>query len=223
MRALVIQHMEKEHGGTLAEFLRKQGWLIEEARLHQGCRLNKTPGAYDLIVSMGGEMNVYEEDEYPFLAEETEFLRDAVTNGSRVIGICLGAQMIAKALGASVVSSPAKEVGWGAVNLTTAGVLDPLFDGCENPLRVFQWHEDMFNIPESGALLGYSDACPHQAFRFNRAYGLQFHVEVDADILNLWFADSPLRDNYVRTYYENEIELISQAELIYSNLLKQID
>lgn len=219
MKALIIQHMESEGPGTLGDFLKQKGWVINEAKLYEGCRLASMDGSYDLVVSMGGVMNVYEEEKFPFLAEETEFLKRSINMGIKVFGVCLGAQMIAKACGARVDLSAAKEVGWSTVDLTDKGKSDPIFLGINNQLRVFQWHEDVFNVPHSGALLGYSASCSHQAFRINRAYGFQFHVEVDADILNEWFKDSPHRETFLEYYKQNYDELKVQSELIYSNLI----
>lgn len=223
MIALVIEHVVSEGPGTLGDFLTDEGWRLEYAKLYEGYQLSSKALDYDLIVSMGGPMNVYEEEKYPFLAVETEFLRNAVNAGACVLGICLGAQMIAKACGSSVVRSPAKEIGWGMVDLTLAGLSDKMFDGVNSPLRVLQWHEDMFNVPKSGILLGSSAACPHQAFKINNAYGFQFHVEVEPTILRTWFDNSPDKDMILKTYHNYAGELKVQSKLIYSNLLAIIN
>lgn len=223
MIALIIEHIETEGPGTLGEFLTRGGYQLDYARLHEGYDFSGNPTDYDLIVSMGGPMNVYEEEKYPFLAKETVFLREAVSEGSNVIGICLGAQMIAKCCGASVTQSPMREVGWGTVTLTSSGLSDKIFEGVKNPLTVFQWHEDMFDIPQSGILLAQSQECPHQAFRINRAYGFQFHVEVDENILDAWFHNSHEKESILNTYHDLADELKEQSELIYGNLLKLID
>ncbi len=223
MIALIIEHIETEGPGTLGEFLARRGYQLEYARLYEGYDFSEKHPGYDLIVSMGGPMNVYEEEKYPFLAKETVFLRKSVAEGSNVIGICLGAQMVAKCCGASVTQSPMREVGWGTVALTSSGLSDKIFAGVKNPLTVFQWHEDMFDIPKSGILLAQSQECPHQAFRINRAYGFQFHVEVDANILDTWFHDSHEKESILNTYHDLADELKEQSELIYGNLLKLID
>ncbi len=222
MKVLVIQHLESEGVGTLGDFLKDRGWLIETARLYDGHRLPARAIDYSLVISMGGSMNVYEEDSFPFLKEETEFLRTGILQGANVLGICLGAQMIAKACGASVGPSPSKEVGWEEVYLTSAGIDDPIFKGAENPLKVFQWHEDMFNVPVDGALLGHSNLCPNQAFRVNRAYGFQFHLEVDSLILGSWFEGSRELESFLTYYRDHSDELKLQSQLIYSNLVALI-
>lgn len=218
MKALVIQHLESEGVGTLGDFLTERGWLIETARLYDGHHLPARAVDYNLVISMGGPMNVYEENSFPFLSEETEFLKEGILDGANMLGVCLGAQMIAKACGASVGLSPSKEVGWGEIHLTSAGHTDPIFKGVEKPLNVFQWHEDMFNIPIDGALLAYSSLCPNQAFRVNRAYGFQFHIEVDSQILGSWFKDANDLESYLTYYRDHFAELKLQSQLIYSNL-----
>ncbi|MDD3472398.1 MAG: type 1 glutamine amidotransferase [Syntrophaceae bacterium] len=222
MIALVIQHLESEGVGTLGDFLKSKDWELDFARLYEGCQLSAKNGMYDLVVSMGGTMNVYEEEKYPFLADETKFLREKIERGTTVLGVCLGAQMMAKAMGAQVVKSPAKEVGWGEVFLNNEGLSDKLFAGIKNPLKVFQWHGDMFHVPESGVLLGYSELCPHQAFRINRSYGFQFHIEADAGLLSAWFDESPQKDAFVREHDVNVNKLKLQSEIIYSNLIGSI-
>jgi len=217
MKVLVIMHVESEGPGTLGAFFHSAGADIRTVRLYAGDTLPADPSDVDAIISMGGPMNVYEEDKYPFLREETSFLRLAIDAGKPVLGICLGAQMIAKALGAQVTKSPVKEVGWGTVTLADDGRRDALFHGLPGTLDVFQWHEDMFHIPQGGKLLAYSDGCPHQAFRYRNAWGLQFHVEVTAEILLEWFSDSPDRDEIIRRYKELECDLLGRAKMLYRN------
>lgn len=217
MKLLVIMHVESEGPGTLGAFFQSMNADIRTVRLYAGDILPAGPGGIDAIISMGGPMNVYEEDKYPFLRDETSFLREAIHAGKPVIGICLGAQMIAKALGAQVTKSPVKEVGWGKVTLSEEGQSDALFQGLPETLDVLQWHEDMFQIPEGGKLLAYSEGCPHQAFRYRNALGLQFHLEVTAEILLEWFSDSPDRDGIIRRYKELESDLLERAEMLYRN------
>ncbi|MBI4962696.1 MAG: type 1 glutamine amidotransferase [Desulfomonile tiedjei] len=218
MKILVIMHVGSEGPGTLGTFFDSIGAEIYTARLYAGDKLPDGPDDVDAIVSMGGPMNVYEEEKYPFLRAETHFLKQAIDAGKPVLGICLGAQMIAKALGAQVTKSPVKEVGWGKIALSDAGREDALFRGLPGTLDVLQWHEDMFHIPEGGKLLAYSEDCPHQALRYRNAYGLQFHLEVTAEILLEWFSDSPDRDDIIGRYKKLEPDLLEQAEMLYKNL-----
>ena len=197
MRALVIMHVENEGPGVFGNLLEAAGIEVRVARLHLGDDL---PGAgeVDAALSMGGPMNVYEEEHYPFLRDETRFLQDAAARDLPVLGICLGAQMIAKAAGAAVTRNPVEEVGWRTVDLTDVGLADPLFRGLPPVLPVFQWHGDTFAVPDGGALLATGVDCHNQAFRFRRSYGLQFHLEADRALLAAWFAGKPAGDEILR-------------------------
>jgi len=222
LRTLVIMHAASEGPGTLGTFLESVAAKIFTARLYAGDRLPPDPRLCDAIISMGGPMNVYEEDVYSFLRDETLFLQKAILFGVPVLGICLGAQMIAKATGALVIKSPQKEVGWGKVALTSQGRRDPLFRGLPKVLNVFQWHEDMFEIPDGGELLATSGPCPHQAFRYRTAVGLQFHVEVTEEILSDWFEDSAQHEEVIAGFRLLEDQLAEQALRIYRNFLNLI-
>jgi len=223
MRVLVIMHVENEGPGVFGELLRAAGAEVLVARLHLGDAL-PDPRELDAVLSMGGPMNVYEEQRYPFLRDETRFLQIAAEQNLPVLGICLGAQMIAKAAGAAVTRNPVEEVGWSMVDLTDEGLADPLFRGLPGVLPVFQWHGDTFAIPEGGALLATGTGCYNQAFRFRRSYGLQFHLEADRALLAEWFAGkeaeidilrrcdklAPAVARFARTLFANFLEIARQ-------------
>jgi GMP synthase-like glutamine amidotransferase len=196
-RVLVITHVEHEGPGVFGELLQTAGAETRFARLHLGDAL-PDPGELDAVLAMGGPMNVHEEERYPFLREETLFLQAAAARDLPVLGICLGAQMIAKAAGAAVTKNPVEELGWGTVELTDAGLADPLFRELPGVLPVFQWHGDTFAVPEGGALLATGTGCHNQAFRFRRSYGLQFHLEADRALLAQWFAGKAAEADILR-------------------------
>jgi GMP synthase-like glutamine amidotransferase len=223
MKVLVIMHNESEGPGTLGDYLESIGANIHIARLYAGDHLPKNLRDFNAIVTMGGPMNVYEEEKYPFLREETIFLQQAIVKGFPILGICLGAQMIAKASGASVYKAPAKELGWSNVSLTEAGRRDILFRGLPKKLKVFQWHEDTFDLPTGGLLLATSNECPNQAFRYRNAYGLQFHVEVTRKILLDWFADSQEGHEMVLALEMMEEDFLGNARRIYANFVALVE
>jgi GMP synthase-like glutamine amidotransferase len=181
-------------------------------------------GEIDAALSMGGPMTVYEEERYPFLRDETRFLQDAAARGLPVLGICLGAQMIAKAAGAPVTKNRVEEVGWKTVELTDEGLADPLFRSLPAVLPVFQWHGDTFAIPAGGTLLATGTDCPNQALRVRRSYGLQFHLEAERALLAEWFAGTkagdeilrrcdklaPVVSRFARTLFANFLEIARQ-------------
>jgi GMP synthase-like glutamine amidotransferase len=224
MKIVVIMHVESEGPGSLGTFLDSAGAETVTVRLYAGDRLPSDLSGFDAVVSMGGPMNVYEEDEYPFLKEETGFLKQAVEADIPALGICLGAQMIAKATGARVTKSPNKEVGWGQVTLTNSGKEDSAFKGLPGTLEVLQWHGDMFHIPAKGVLLASSNDCPHQAFRYRNALGLQFHLEVTEKILSDWFGDSQQIKLYdvMNRFQEIRQSLEQNARIMYENFLELI-
>jgi len=217
MEILVTMHVDSEGPGSLGTFLEAQGYGLRTVRLYAGESLPGDPTGFAAIISMGGPMNVYEDDKYPFLAAEAGLLRAAIDRKVPVLGICLGAQMIARVCGAEVTKSPMKEVGWCNVSLSDAGERDPFFRGVPSELEVLQWHEDMFRIPDGGVLLATSADCPHQAFRCGSAYGLQFHVEVTREMLAVWFAGSPDLAAILARYDDAHDVLDGRAETIYRN------
>jgi GMP synthase (glutamine-hydrolysing) len=222
-KALVILHVESEGPGTLGEFLESYGFRLQTVKLHKEEKLPRSIQKFDAIVSMGGHMSVHDKNLYPFLKDEKEFLRKAVDKNIPILGICLGAQMIAHACGASVEKASESEVGWKNVFVTGEGRRDILLQGLSKTLQVFQWHEDTFEIPHGGTLLAIGKECPHQAFRYRNAYGLQFHVEVTEDMLNEWFETGPECENYVNVFKDIERDYCVQAQMIYANFIWFVD
>ena len=229
---LILKHVEIEGPETIGRFFTDEGFEIRVLDLYKGDRLPGTFDHLDAVVSLGGPMNVYEEDKYPFLKEENVFLRGILERGIPFMGICLGGQLIAKASGSKVGRSPEKEIGFLPVQLTAAGKKDPLFQGVAGALDVFQWHEDMFEVPAAGTLLASSPACPHQAFRVGPcAYGVQFHIEITDQSIREWSdAYFPAGD---RTFAEKKKAMLADyqkkkdqfhdvADKIYANFLEII-
>lgn len=206
----------------LRECLARHGWAFEVAPLYAGQALPSDPEAFSAILSMGGPMNAFEDAQYPFLKEETAFLQRALAREVPMLGVCLGAQMIARAAGARVVDSPAKEVGWSQVELTAQGMADPLWQGLEAQIPVFQWHQDMFEIPAGAQHLARSADCPNQAFRLGNAWALQFHVEATGAMLEGWFSDNPNKSSYVGYWERNRQALEGRARRVVENFAKLV-
>jgi GMP synthase (glutamine-hydrolysing) len=136
---------------------------------------------------LGGPMGVYEADKYPHLAQEVACIRDAINQDKPVLGICLGAQLIAAALGSVVQRHTESEIGWYDVSLTEEGKKDPVLGVLAPTEKIFQWHGDTFDIPKNAVWLAKSKACSNQAFRYgNKVYGFQFHLEVDEPMIERW-------------------------------------
>jgi GMP synthase-like glutamine amidotransferase len=219
VKVLIVMHVESEGPGAFGELLAREGAETVTVRLHRGERLPE-PRAVDAAIVLGGPMNVYEEVVHPFLRDEDRFLKEAAGRGLPVLGICLGAQLIAKAAGAAVTKNRVKEVGWYTAALTPAGVRDPLFRDLPELLPVLQWHEDTFAIPAGGTLLATGKDCLNQAFRFRNSWGLQFHLEADRPMLKEWFADAPASRVILHRYDEFVPELRRYARNLLGNFIE---
>ena len=231
MSVLFIKHIDIEGPGTLGEFLDEKSIPYEIVDVSNGNALPSVTSQYKAIVILGGPMNVYEEDKYPFLKSEDLLIKTAIIEGTPMLGLCLGAQLIAKAVGAKVGKAEEKEIGWFKVDLTDNGIKDPLFQGLEKEIDVFQWHGDAFDIPENGLHLGSSKACSNQAFKYNNnVYGLQFHLEVTKDMVYEWmdaYSDeiSSMGNKVNREEIIEQADAFSesynaQARIFYENFLK---
>jgi GMP synthase (glutamine-hydrolysing) len=177
MRLHVLQHVSFERPGSIGDWARDRGHDVTVTRLWEGDPL-PTAGGFDRLVVMGGPMSVHDEPRLPWLAEEKRFLRGALERGARVLGICLGAQLLAEALGGRVVPARAKEIGWFPVALTPAAAAVPAFAGLPERWEVFHWHGETFDLPPGAVRLAGTEACPNQAFAHGRnVLALQFHPE----------------------------------------------
>lgn len=199
MRLLVLQHIACEHPGAFSEVIAERGAEPVAVELDAGEPLPDWRG-FDGVVAMGGPMGAGDEAEHPWLAAEKELVGEAVEAGRPFLGVCLGVQLLAAALGARVYQAPEPEVGLLEVELTAAGRDDPLFAGIDDPLLSLQWHGDTFDLPDGGVHLARSEQVANQAFRAGeRAYGVQFHLEVTAEMARQWAAVPAYRDSLAAT------------------------
>lgn len=186
-KILVFQHVPYEPLGTLDPLLKSAGFRIRYVNFSRDASQRPALDRYEAIIVLGGPMNSDQIDTYPNLITEVDILREAVERDMSVLGICLGAQLLAKAIGGIVERNPEREIGWHDVELTAAGKDDPVLAAFAPRQRVFQWHEDGIGIPASAVHLARSERSPVQAFRHGEhAYGFQFHLEVDASLIERW-------------------------------------
>ncbi len=184
---LFIKHIDIEGPGTIADFLEDNKIPYMAVDLSSGDKLPQLKKAFQAVICLGGPMNVYEEEKYPFLKEEDNWLQKVVIEDVPFLGVCLGAQLIAKATGARVTKNPEKEIGWYKIVLSDAGLNDPLFKDFPEVFKVFQWHGDTFGIPAGGKRLAFAERCQNQTLKFGRnVYGIQFHVEITKDMIIQW-------------------------------------
>jgi len=201
---LAVRHVAHEGLGTIGDALGRNDVPTEIVDSSAGL-----PGfdakMWSGFVVMGGPMNVGEVEKYPFLANEVQWLQQAVEARLPVLGVCLGAQLLAKALGSRVYPNKIKEIGWYEVEMLPAAADDRLFGGVGRPsvgtgagsgdpgatrVTVFQWHGDTFDLPTGAVRLARSEQCENQAFRYGpAAFGLQFHLEVTAEIIESWLCE----------------------------------
>jgi GMP synthase-like glutamine amidotransferase len=204
---LIIKNIITEGPGTIGDFLRKEDISFSIVDFPSG-EIPPPLDDFDTLVIMGGPMGVYEMERYPHLRIGSRLIREAINRGLKILGICLGAQMVAYCLGSEVYPGPEKEIGWHSIELTGDGLKDPLMRKLAihprvgdfwRKFRVFHWHGDTFDLPLGAALLASSKLYKNQAFRYgNNVYGFQFHIEVTKDMLREWFEDRPERDSIMR-------------------------
>ncbi len=179
-RAVCLQHVAFEGPGYFEKALAECGYLVEKHLVPQH-GLPQDGG--DLLLVMGGPMSV--NDPEPWIAAEADFIRAHVSQGRPYLGVCLGSQFLAKAMGGRVYAGRQSEIGITAIELTSEGRRDPAFRGAEYPFHVFEWHGEGIELPPGAVSLASSPLFPVQAFRCGeRAYGLLFHLEIEPDGAN---------------------------------------
>ncbi|MEJ2683395.1 MAG: type 1 glutamine amidotransferase [Candidatus Sulfobium sp.] len=203
---LILKNVAGEGPGTIEEFLvgRKVPYrVVEMYREDLPCYSDMRT-----LVVMGGPMSVNESDIYPYLSREEQLVREFLEEGRRVLGICLGAQVMAKALGAKVYPGPQKEIGWYDIELRGEGIRDPMMgrlgahpraEDFRKVFRVFHWHGETFDIPRGAERLARSALYENQAFRYGKgAYAFQFHMEVTKEMIYGWLKDEAVDMEKVR-------------------------
>ena len=187
---LVLRHEPHVSTGSLPNLLAEAGFDLHPLDLFEslpeGLPWSEAAG----LIVLGGTMSANDGDRFPFLAAELEWIREAIRRRLPMLGICLGAQLLAKALGAAVYRNTQPEIGWHQVELLPPAAEDRLFRDRAVRETVFHWHGDTFDLPAGAVHLAQSPACRHQAFRYGAtAYGLQFHVEMVPELMELWLRE----------------------------------
>lgn len=183
--AIAIRHVPFEDLGLLAPILEEHGYEVTYVEGRDDAVTPQVLAAADLVVVLGGPMGVYEESAYPFLVQETIAIKELLDEGRPILGICLGAQLVAKALGADVRATGRKEIGYKPLKLTDEGLASPLAP--LNSVPVLHWHGDEFAIPSGAVRLAETEEFPNQAFSLgSNQLALQFHIEVDYKQLESW-------------------------------------
>ncbi len=194
------RHVAFEGLGTLEQLFKERGWTQSYLDIPDADLSHVDPLAPDLLVVLGGPISANDELNYPFVAREIAMLRQRIAADKPTLGICLGAQMIARALGAAVYAGPAKEVGWGPLLLTAAGMASPVKYLAAEHTFMFHWHGETFDLPKGAVLLAGTETCLHQAFSHGKnTLAFQCHPEVRLNELESWFVGHAVEIGVSRT------------------------
>ena len=186
---LVLQHIAIETPGLIADALAQAQLTPQIIHSFAGEPVPANLDGADALLLMGGPMGVYDHPQFPFLKQEMRLIEAALRAEKPILGICLGSQLLAAALGAPVTKGKQKEIGWHPVRLTTEALQDPLWQGTVPSFTALHWHGDVFELPSGAVGLASSNLTPHQAFRYGRnAYGFLFHMELTEPMLRAWVA-----------------------------------
>lgn len=203
-----LQHVSFENPGTIAEWAALNHHTISYTYFFENIFALPVLSEFDALLVMGGYMNVDEEEQFPWLKEEKQFIKQAIDAGKKVIGICLGSQLIAAALGSKVYPGKEKEIGFFPLQFAEDALNHSLFRHFKNPYTVFHWHGDTFNLPEGAQLIASTEVCKNQAFLIrDKVLGLQFHFEMNETLIE----DMMLHDEHE---LEEKGNFISTKEII---------
>jgi GMP synthase-like glutamine amidotransferase len=210
MRIHSLQHVPFEDIGSLAQEIATKGHSLSTTHWYKG---DSAPAldSFDVLIVMGGPMGVYDDDIYPWLTAEKELIAEAITSGKKVLGICLGAQLIACVLGAKVTRNAHREIGWFPlqVNSNSTHPVASILADCH---EVFHWHGDTFELPVQAQLIAASQACEHQAYVVdNQIYGFQFHLE-STETSTRALIQHCAEDLDASTYVQSAAEMLENKE-----------
>ena len=223
MKILCLKHIAFEGPAAFALWAQQRGHELEIVEIYKNPPL-PAPHTFDMLLVMGGPMNIYEDESYPWLTKEKSYIRSAIAAGKYVIGICLGAQLIAHVLGAQVTAGPNKEIGWFPLQKSsTCPTTLPLPD----ELRVLHWHGDTFAIPQGAHPIAHSDACTNQGFLYrDRVLALQCHLEVTPQTLALLItacSNELVHAPYIQSAETMNAEPASSYERMQTVLFEMLD
>lgn len=212
LRIHYLQHVNFEGLGCIETWVKESNHSLSSTKLYHNSNFPPIE-EIDWLIIMGGPMGVNDEEKYPWLSAEKEFILKAIKANKTVIGICLGAQLIASILGAKVYPNTKKEIGWFPIHLTPSGQNHPLMKNFPEELKTYHWHGDTFELPAGSTHLIQTDICPHQAFIYkDNVIGFQFHLEVTEQTLSAMLENGKhelIKDDYI----QSEKEMLQNSSL----------
>ena len=192
MRVAIIENTEVTHHGQVGVALHEAGARVDVCHAYRGEALPKLDDGYDALVVFGGEQSAMDDADHPYLPRVGALMREMTDHGCAVLGVCLGAQILARAYGADNHLGTAPEFGWCDVALTEAGKSDPVLGHLDATFPIFEFHTDTFTLPQEAVHLAQTKTAPQQAFRIGRAtYGMQFHFEANRPVVADWTREFP--------------------------------
>lgn len=217
MRIHYLQHVPFENPGIILTWAKEKKYTVTCTKMYEPHTFLSLED-FDWLIVMGGPMNIYEEDEYPWLKEEKKFIEKAIEAEKIVIGICLGAQLIADIIGGYVDQNPKKEIGWFPITWTKYAMENQLFSFFPPSPIVFEWHGDTFlNLPSEAVPLAYNKVCKNQAYVYkNHVFGFQFHLENTKEIIKnlLIFCEE---DMTKEAYVQSKEEIVEKSDYMRQN------
>ncbi len=217
-KIMVFQHVPYEPLGTLDPLLRAQKHRIRYVNFGRNPKAQPDISGYEALIILGGPMNIGQESDYPHLETEKSVIKEAIKLNIPILGICLGAQLIASALGAPVYPATVNEIGWCQLNATKAGQTNPVVNLFTESQKIFQWHGYTFDLPQGAELLVTGEEVTNQAFRYgSNVYGFQFHLEANLPLIQRWLQLPQHQDELAK------VTSGDTKETIWAETLYQID
>ncbi len=210
-RVLALQHVWENPKGYIGELLHEYG--IEYEVVNVESEALPDPSEYAAVIAFGGSQHVYGDDQEPYFTHERALIRTIVERDIPFLGICLGCQLLADVVGGEVRKHTMTEIGFFDVELTEAGKKDSLYTGLPGYQKIYHWHEDTFTLPPGATLLATNENAENQAFRYGRrAYGVQYHIELDPETLHMWLHYPEFKQSIIETIGEEAYSIIIAEE-----------
>ncbi len=207
--ALVLQHFHENPPGRVGNLLDKH--MIPYDLIHVGQDSLPNPSAYGAIIVLGGTQHLYNKSQYPYTTHEEIYIHRAIEDRVPYLGMCLGGQLLANTFKASIRKLPKEHIGFLRIEFTEAGQTDPLYSGLPGYQLAFQWHEDCFELPLGSVSLAHHEDSANQAFRYlDSSYGLQYHIELTQDMLDMWLHDPSLKKEFIDEYGTERYEQVER-------------